>query len=176
MNMAFSVPVVIVVMGVSGCGKSTFGQSLCRRLSARFIEGDQLHPAENIEKMSRGEPLTDADRQPWLNAVAIQATQVVRDNQTAVVACSALKSSYRDIFRGIEHQVRFAHLFGSRSTILQRMGRRTDHFMPASLLDSQLDTLESTATEVDVKELNLENTIEVNLQRFLHFLDNSPID
>ncbi len=127
-----------VVMGVSGCGKSRIGQDFATAVGARFVDGDSLHPLANIAKMSRGEPLTDDDRAPWLDKVG----QVLQA-QGMVVACSALKRIYRDRIRaGAGAPVIFLYLRGRRDTLLQRMATRPGHFMPVSLLDSQLATLE----------------------------------
>ena len=127
-----------VVMGVSGCGKSRIGVDFATAEGLRFVDGDSLHPPANIAKMSRGEPLTDEDRAPWLDRVG----QVLQDPGT-VVACSALKRLYRDRIRaGAAAPVTFLYLRGQRDTLLQRMATRPGHFMPVSLLDSQLATLE----------------------------------
>ncbi len=128
----------IVVMGVSGCGKSRIGGDLARRIGARFIDGDDLHPVANVEKMRRGDPLDDADRAPWLDAVG----RAVATPGT-VIACSALKRIYRDRIRALAAApVVFVYLRGRRDTLLGRMSDRPGHFMPPSLLDSQLATLE----------------------------------
>ncbi|WEK02929.1 MAG: gluconokinase [Candidatus Devosia phytovorans] len=129
----------IVVMGVSGCGKSSLGAALAEQLGIPFLEGDALHPPANVEKMRSGTPLTDDDRWPWLTAVA----QSLADRPSAVVSCSALKRSYRDHIRaGAGGDVRFIHLAGSRDLLARRMQERPGHYMPVSLLDSQLATLE----------------------------------
>ena len=129
--------VQIVVMGVSGCGKSTVGQLLAQKLSARFIDGDDLHPESNKAKMAAGNPLNDDDRWPWLALVG----QALAEGQT-VVACSALKRVYRERILAAAPQTKFVHLSGSRQVLEKRLGARSRHFMPASLLDSQLATLE----------------------------------
>jgi gluconokinase len=127
-----------VVMGVSGCGKSRIGAGFAAAEGLRFVDGDTLHPAENIAKMSRGEPLTDADRAPWLAKVG---TVLAEDR--VVVACSALKRAYRDLIRGSAGaDIVFLYLRGQRETLLQRMNTREGHFMPPALLDSQLAILE----------------------------------
>lgn len=127
-----------VVMGVSGCGKSRIGADLARAMGATFTDGDSLHPPGNIAKMSRGEPLDDTDRAPWLDRVG----QVLQADDT-VVACSALRRIYRDRIRVMAGApVLFLYLRGQRETLLQRMATRPGHFMPVSLLDSQLATLE----------------------------------
>jgi gluconokinase len=140
--MAHTPPAVIVVMGVSGAGKTTIGKLLAERLGWDFADGDQFHPAANVEKMRAGVPLTDDDRQPWLKAIAQWIDETRRDNGHAVTACSVLKRSYRDVVIGERPDVRLVFLEGSRDLIARRMAGRRGHFMPASLLDSQFDTLE----------------------------------
>jgi gluconokinase len=133
---------LVVVMGVSGCGKSSIGRALARRLDVPFIEGDALHPAENVAKMAAGTPLDDNDRWPWLEKVG-QALAETRQSGGAVAACSALKLSYRDKLReAAGADVIFVFMSGSRRLLTRRMKARKGHFMPASLLDSQLATLE----------------------------------
>jgi carbohydrate kinase (thermoresistant glucokinase family) len=137
----------IVVMGVSGCGKSSVGIALAESLGARFIDGDDLHPAANKAKMSAGIPLEDSDRWPWLDlvskALAEEVGQIADGPFTGtVVACSALKRVYRERILVGAPNTFFVHLDGSREILEQRLGARSGHFMPASLLDSQLATLE----------------------------------
>ena len=129
-----------VVMGVAGCGKSTVGAALARRIGAAYLDGDDLHPPGNIAKMSSGQPLSDADRAPWLDLVG----QALRDHDGAcVIGCSALKRAYRDRIRDAAGvPVGFLHLAGSRQVIESRMNARSGHFMPLALLDSQFATLE----------------------------------
>jgi gluconokinase len=129
----------VVVMGVAGCGKSTVGQMLAQRLGWSFAEADDFHSAANVAKMAAGTPLTDEDRRPWLESIRawIDATA-----GNSVVTCSALRRSYRDILRGAQANVRFLHLSGTEASIGARMTARADHFMPTSLLASQLATLE----------------------------------
>lgn len=128
-----------VVMGVAGCGKSTIAKLLAVRLGARLIEGDSLHSAANIAKMSSGTPLTDEDRWPWLEKIGL----ALAGTDGAVAACSALKRVYRrTIARAAQRPVAFVFLKGDRALIESRMRQRTGHFMPASLLDSQFATLE----------------------------------
>jgi carbohydrate kinase (thermoresistant glucokinase family) len=136
------IPAVIVVMGVSGCGKSTIASMLAHRLNWTFEEGDWFHPRSNVEKMHAGVALTDEDRWPWLYGIAawIDATRRVGNHGT--VACSALKRSYRDILAGERTDVRIVYLKGTRDLIARRLAARDGHFMPASLLDSQFATLE----------------------------------
>jgi len=135
-------------MGVAGCGKTTIAQALAARLGARMIEGDRLHSAANIAKMSAGTPLTDEDRWPWLGQIGA----ALAGSEGVVAACSALKRVYREtIARGAGRPVAFVFLSGDRSLIEARMHLRTGHFMPTSLLDSQFATLqEPTAGELAV--------------------------
>jgi len=135
-------PPVIVVMGVSGSGKSTVGQDLADRLHAAYQEGDALHPAANVDKMSHGIPLTDADRRPWLLAIAAIIDDWLERHEAGVVTCSALKRAYREILIGKREGVTLVYLEGSHELIGQRMAARHGHFMPTALLDSQFATLE----------------------------------
>lgn len=128
----------LVVMGVSGSGKSTVGASLAQRLDVPFADGDDLHPAANVTKMAAGRPLDDDDRRPWLEAVGAWLAAHPR----GVVVCSALRRSYRDVLREHCPSVRFVHLDGDPAVIARRQANRPGHFMPASLLGSQLATLE----------------------------------
>ncbi|MDO3647963.1 gluconokinase [Nocardia mangyaensis] len=131
---------VIVVMGVSGCGKSTIGVLIAERLGLPYAEGDDFHPTANIQKMAAGIPLTDEDRAPWLDIVAAW----LGDHRVSggVVACSALRRAYRDRLRAGAPEAYFVHLAAGRDELLRRMAGRHGHFMPTILLDSQLATLE----------------------------------
>ncbi len=139
--MAATAPLV-VVMGVSGSGKSTLGELLAQRLGAEFLEGDDLHPPRNVERMAAGIALTDADRRDWLLAIAQQLADAHAGRHGLVVSCSALKRSYRDLLRTASAELAFVHLDAGRELLESRVGARSDHFMPASLLASQLQTLE----------------------------------
>lgn len=132
----------IVVMGVAGCGKSTVAERVAEGLRWSFIEGDALHPAANVEKMRRGIPLDDADRMPWLEAIAQTIRRWRSEGRPGVIACSALRRIYRDIIADGHDDVCFVHLHGARDLIAQRLATRRGHFMPIGLLDSQLATLE----------------------------------
>ncbi len=134
---------VLVVMGVSGSGKSTIGALLARDLGVPFTDADDLHPIANVEKMASGVPLDDDDRRPWLQAVGVTLAEAARSGTGLVVACSSLKRGYRDTILASAPQVRFVHLHGSREVLAARTEGRTGHFMPTSLLDSQLATLEA---------------------------------
>lgn len=131
---------VLVVMGVSGTGKSTLAALLSARLGWPLREGDALHPQANIDKMAAGRPLDDADRAPWLRRIAAWIDARIAAGEPGIVTCSALRRAYRDVLR--RDVVRFVHLTGERVLLERRMRERTGHFMPAALLDSQLATLE----------------------------------
>jgi len=129
----------VVIMGVSGCGKSSVGEGLSARLGIPYRDGDDLHPAANVDKMRMGMPLTDDDRWPWLDRVV----EVLTKDAPVIVGCSALRRAYRDRLRkGAGGRVHFIHLTGSRDLIASRMAARTGHYMPSSLLDSQFAALE----------------------------------
>src|SRR5580658_9905879 len=133
---------VLVVMGVSGSGKSTIAAMLAHRLHWTYEDGDWLHPKSNIEKMHHGEPLNDADRWPWLHAIADWIDTTRQSGARGVVACSALKRAYREILVGERSDVRLVYLKGDRDLIARRVAARSDHFMPPELLDSQFAALE----------------------------------
>ena len=133
---------LVVVMGVSGCGKSTVGQLLARRVHGEFLEGDLLHPQRNIDRMAAGIALTDNDRRDWLLEIAQQLADAHASQHALVVSCSALKRSYRDTLRAASNHLAFVHLHADTALLAARMQARPGHFMPASLLTSQLETLE----------------------------------
>jgi len=135
-------PSVLVVMGVSGCGKSTIASMLAHRLHWIYEDGDWFHPPSNIEKMHSGKPLTDEDRWPWLHAITAWIDATRRVGNHGVIACSALKRAYRDILIGERHDVALVYLKGDRDLIARRLAARDGHFMPSSLLDSQFAALE----------------------------------
>ncbi|PTE07812.1 gluconokinase [Mesorhizobium helmanticense] len=146
----------IVVMGVAGCGKSAVGEALAVRLDAVFIEGDRLHPPENVARMARGEPLTDALREGWLDAIGQRIAASVASGQGVIAACSALKRSYRERLRGFHKDIVFLYLEIDPATAKRRVASRQGHFMPASLVDSQFATLEAPAA--DERALTLDAT------------------
>src|SRR6266436_6292810 len=137
-----SSPAVVIVMGVSGSGKSTIGALLASRLHWEFEDADWIHPASNVDKMHSGIPLTDEDRWPWLDAVAAWIDQMRRSGGHAVVACSALKRRYRDVLIGDRTDVRLVYLKGDETLIARRIATRHEHFMPRGLLHSQFVALE----------------------------------
>jgi carbohydrate kinase (thermoresistant glucokinase family) len=144
---------VLVLMGVSGCGKSTVAGVLAGRLGWDLGEGDDLHPPENVAKMAAGQPLTDEDRWPWLRRVAGWITEHTEDGRPGIISCSALKRSYRDLLRG-EHVV-FVYLAGTRTEIAARLRARHGHYMPATLLDSQFAALEPPGPDEGALEVDI---------------------
>jgi carbohydrate kinase (thermoresistant glucokinase family) len=137
----------VVVMGVSGCGKSTVGELLAKQLGADFIEGDSLHPPSNVAKMAAGTPLTDADREGWLQTIAVRLGEAHSGERSLVASCSALKRSYRDILRTSAPDLRFVYLQGDFDLLGARVAGRSGHYMPASLLASQFAALEEPGPE-----------------------------
>ncbi|MCL6705433.1 gluconokinase [Pseudomonas sp. R2.Fl] len=151
----------IIVMGVSGCGKSSVGALLAERLGLPFVEGDSLHPATNVEKMGKGIPLTDEDRWPWLETIGALMAGALAKGEGIVVSCSALKKVYRDRLRqAAGGELAFVYLSGSYELLKERMGARTGHFMPLSLLDSQLATLEVPTGEPGVVTVDIGQSVE----------------
>jgi gluconokinase len=154
--------VIVIVMGVCGCGKSTVGQALANQLGWPFFDADDFHPPANVAKMAKGVALTDEDREPWLDGVAAEMRAVARKGHHAVLACSALKESYRQrIARGLQDPVdegsselRIVYLKGDAKTIEPRLALRSGHFMPASLLASQFAVLEEPeqAMVIDIRQ------------------------
>lgn len=151
---------VAVVMGVSGSGKSTIAGRLATGLGWEYQEGDALHPAENVEKMKGGTPLTDADRLPWLRRIAERIDDWRAHGRSGVVTCSALKRSYRDIIAGGRPDVVVVYLEGSPELIKQRLAQRRGHFMPPALLDSQFAALEEPAADEDAIVADIAGTPE----------------
>ena len=165
----------VIVMGVSGCGKTSVGERLADALNCRFIEGDSLHPAANIEKMSAGIPLTDDDRWPWLDIIGGLIGDSVARGERVIVSCSALKKIYRDRLRAAAGgRLAFVYLEGSRAVFEKRMQARAGHFMPASLLDSQFATLEPPTGEPDVVTVDVDLTIDAIVAKALTGLQDLP--
>lgn len=156
-----ALPLAVIVMGVSGCGKSSVGERIAARNGMPFVEGDQLHPAANVEKMAQGIPLTDEDRLPWLDRIGEEIKTALNASRGLVVSCSALKKSYRDRLRqAAGGRLAFVFLEGSRDLLLSRMQARQGHFMPASLLDSQLQTLEPPTGEPGVVTVAIDSALD----------------
>jgi gluconokinase len=149
-------PFAIVVMGVSGCGKTTVASRLAQRLGWDFAEADTFHSAANVRKMQSGIALTDADRCPWLDAIAAWMEGARREGRHCVVACSALKRAYRERLKAGHDDVRFVYLRGAYETIAARMAGRAGHYMPPSLLQSQFDALEEPASDENALVLSNE--------------------
>jgi gluconokinase len=158
-------PPLLVVMGVSGSGKSTVGAALAQRLGVPYADADDLHPEANIEKMAAGEALDDGDRYPWLETIG--AWLADRDGSGGVISCSALKVAYRDQLRRHAPRVRFLHLSGSREVIARRQASRPGHFMPASLLDSQFATLEQLGPTEDGLVIDVQQSVDDIVQEYV---------
>ncbi len=148
----------VVVMGVAGCGKSSVGEAVAAKLAASYLDGDDLHPAANIAKMSAGTPLNDADRAPWLDLIGAKLGST---RTPLLIGCSALKQAYRDRIRaGANADVWFLHLAGDRAVIENRMSQRTGHFMPVSLLDSQFAALEPLSRNEQGAAIDIDQTFD----------------
>jgi gluconokinase len=152
----------VVVMGVSGCGKTTVGRLLARHLEVPFIEGDELHPPRNVELMASGIALTDEDRAGWLDTVA---AELARRPEGAVASCSALRRRYRDRLRRVVPALRFVHLRGDRVVLEERLAQRLGHYMPPTLLESQLQTLEPPSADEQPLELDIAEPPEALARR-----------
>jgi gluconokinase len=150
----------LIVMGVSGSGKTTVANELARRLHWTFEDGDRFHPKSNVEKMRAGHPLTDEDRWPWLNAIADEIGRVCATRGHVVVACSALKRTYRDVLLRGREDLRFVFLNGTQQLITHRLSLRKDHFMPPGLLDSQFRTLEPPGTEENAIDVSIDAPVD----------------
>lgn len=152
---------IVVVMGVSGCGKTFVGEKLAEAIGADFLEGDSFHPPENIALMSSGHPLDDAHRADWLDAIGKRLAQIAAEGDSAVAACSALKRIYRDRLRRHCPRIVFVHLAIDKETARARISSRKGHFMPASLVDSQFAALQPL--EADEAGITLDGTADVLL-------------
>jgi gluconokinase len=163
---------VLVLMGVSGCGKSTVGAMLAGRLGWEFEEGDDLHPPANVAKMAAGQPLTDEDRRPWLTRVAGWIHERTAEGRPGIVTCSALKRSYRDQLRG--DQVTFVYLAGTREQIATRLAARHGHFMPPALLESQFAILEPPGPDEQALTIDVQGSPAAQVEEIVTRLGLSP--
>ncbi len=157
-------PCALVVMGVSGSGKSTIADKLAERLGWTYEDGDKFHPASNVAKMSAGQPLTDEDRWPWLQAIADEIDRVCEAGERAVIACSALRHAYRDVLVHGRRDVRIVFLSGTQALIADRLARRMGHFMPAGLLDSQFKTLEPPEKSEHPVTVSIDASVETIIE------------
>ena len=153
-------PCALIVMGVSGSGKSTIGETLAERLGWPFEDGDRFHPASNVAKMSAGHALTDGDRWPWLQAIADEIDRVCEAGERAVIACSALKRAYREVLVHGRDDVRIVYLDGTQDLIAARLAARKGHFMPPALLVSQFKTLEKPAPNENPVTVSIDAPVE----------------
>lgn len=153
-------PCALVIMGVSGSGKTTIADRLAERLGWPCEDGDKYHPKSNVEKMSAGQPLTDEDRWPWLNAIADEIERVCQARGHVVVACSALKRAYRDVLLRGRDDVRIVFLNGTQKLIAGRLALRKDHFMPPGLLDSQFKTLETPGPDENAIDVSIDASVD----------------
>lgn len=166
----------LIVMGVSGSGKSTIAAKLAERLNWAYEDGDRFHPASNVAKMSAGQPLTDEDRWPWLQAIADEIDRVCRSGGHAVIACSALKRAYRDVLVHGRSDARIVFLSGTQRLIADRLARRKGHFMPPGLLDSQFKTLEPPAADENPVTVSIDASVETIVEDIVRQLKASCAD
>jgi gluconokinase len=169
-------PCALVVMGVSGSGKTTIADKLAERLGWTCEDGDKYHPKSNVEKMSAGHPLTDEDRWPWLNAIADEIERVCKAHGHVVVACSALKRTYRDVLLRGRDDVRIVFLNGTQQLIAHRLSLRKDHFMPPGLLDSQFRTLEPPGPDENAIDVSIDASVDMIVDDIVNKLESGPTD
>ena len=167
-------PCALIVMGVSGSGKSTIADGLAGRLRWTFEDGDRFHPASNVAKMSAGHPLTDEDRWPWLQAIADEIDRVCKTGEHAVIACSALKRAYRDVLVHGRNDVRVVFLNGTQELIASRLARRKGHFMPPGLLASQFSTLEPPLESENPITVSIDASVETIIDDIVRQLNLTP--
>jgi gluconokinase len=169
-------PCALIVMGVSGSGKSTIGERLASRIAWGYEDGDRFHPAGNVAKMSAGQPLTDDDRWPWLKAIADEIDRVCGTGERAVIACSALKRAYRDVLVHGRNDVRIVFLEGTQQLIANRLAERKGHFMPPGLLASQFKTLEPPDSSEKPVTVSIDAPVEIIVDHIVSQLRLGPGD
>lgn len=167
-------PCALIVMGVSGAGKSTIAEALAERLGWRCQDGDKFHPASNVAKMSAGQPLTDEDRWPWLKAIADEIDRLCGKRQRAVFACSALRRAYREVLVHGRDDVRVVFLDGTKELIAGRLAARKGHFMPPGLLESQFKTLEPPTPDEGAVSVSIDATVEAIVDSIIRRLKLDP--
>jgi gluconokinase len=170
-----TIPCALIVMGVSGSGKSTIADHLAARLGWRYEDGDRFHPPSNVAKMSAGQPLTDEDRWPWLQAISDEIERACKAGQRVVVACSALKRSYRDILVHGRNDIRIVFLNGTQELIADRLAARKGHFMPPGLLASQFKTLEPPLPNERPITVSIDASIEAIVDDIIRQLKLVPL-
>ena len=170
------IPCALIVMGVSGSGKSTIGERLAERLAWSYEDGDKFHPASNVAKMSAGQPLTDDDRWPWLMAIADEIDRGCLAGQHAVIACSALKRAYRDVLVHGRNDVRIVFLDGTQALIASRLEQRKGHFMPPGLLESQFETLEPPGASENPVTVSIDASVDAVVDDIIRQLRLGPLD
>lgn len=163
-------PCALIVMGVSGSGKSTVAEVLAARIGWLCEDGDRYHPKANVKKMSAGRPLTDADRIPWLQAIAARIDGACAGGVRLVISCSSLKRSYRDILVHGRNDVRIVYLKGSKALIAERLAKRKNHFMPPGLLDSQFDALEPPGLSENAIAISIDGSVDTIVDRIVDAL------
>jgi gluconokinase len=169
-------PCAVIMMGVSGSGKSTIGEALARHLGWTFEDGDKFHPASNVAKMKAGHPLTDEDRWPWLQAIADEIDRACKAGERVVIACSALKRAYRDVLIHGRNDVRIVYLRGDQPLIASRLAQRKGHFMPPGLLTSQFQTLQPPDDDEPVTAVSIDAPVAAVVAEILRRLRLAPAE
>ena len=169
-------PHALIVMGVSGAGKSTIAEALARRLHWRYEDGDTFHPASNVAKMKAGHPLSDEDRWPWLQAIAHEIDRLGSAGERAVIACSALKRAYRAVLVHGRGDVRIVFLSGTQPLVASRLASRKGHFMPPDLLASQFRTLEPPGADEHPITISIEATVDAIVDNIVQHLNPGAAD
>ncbi len=174
-NSFLPAPYLIIIFGVSACGKSTVAKHLAKSLSVAFVEADAFHSKENIEHMAAGKPLSDDMREPWMSSICSHLNHRLSEGKNCVIAHSCLRKQHRQQFRTLGAHTLFFHLAGNYSLIEKRLRNRVDHFMPPSLLASQFSTLESYSEESDVIQIDIQQPIEQIINIILEHVSNKTL-